>query len=216
MNNSTRPGPNQTPESSEAMNNVGTQLQLRPERFSTRPTPRLSEDAYWGRRTYHVTMVTDYRAPFMDNMQVGRFCIDALERTAASCEFSLLAYCFMPDHAHLLLQGQSDASNLISFVQRFKQVTGYHFKKQTGDRLWQASFFDRVLRKDESIEMVAGYILDNPVKDGLKADHPAYSLRGGAFHERGLAWDGAEAAPLHSSSLRLEKTKSTQQRGAYQ
>jgi hypothetical protein len=41
--------------------------------------------------------------------------------------------------------------------------------------MWQASFFDRALRKHEDLETVARYIFNNPVEAGLvqrAADYP--------------------------------------------
>ncbi len=49
----------------------------------------------------------------------------------------------------------------------WKQATGFHFKLACGRRLWQTSFYDRVLRDDESRAFVAAYILNNPVRAGL-------------------------------------------------
>jgi REP element-mobilizing transposase RayT len=34
-------------------------------------------------------------------------------------------------------------------------------------RLWQRRFFDRILRREESIERVAEYIIHNPVRKGF-------------------------------------------------
>ncbi len=62
----------------------------------------------------------------------------------------------MPDHLHLLPEGNRPIPlTSLSFVQRFKQVTGFHFKTTSGDRPWQQSFFDRVLRENEEPSAVA-------------------------------------------------------------
>jgi hypothetical protein len=36
-------------------------------------------------------------------------------------------------------------------------------------RVWQSSFYDHILRKDEDIFSVAEYILNNPVRRGMVA-----------------------------------------------
>ena len=193
----------QTPktQSSEAMNHVGTQLQLRPYGRPSRKTrPRLSDGAYTGRRTYHVTLTTNRHLAVFADLEQGRQCVDLLEDAAAKASFNLMAFCFMPDHVHLLAQGQTDRSSLIGFLQRFKQSTSFAFKREMGRSLWQQSFFDRVLRKTDEADAVADYILDYPRQDGFQTDHPAFVLRGGACHERRVA-DGAEAASVHGSSL---------------
>ena len=49
--------------------------------------------------------------------------------------------------------------------------SGYHFKQQFGQRLWQRYGFERVLRDDEQTLVVARYIVENPVRAGL-VEHP--------------------------------------------
>jgi putative transposase len=183
--------------------NVGTQLQLRPEtaRPVRKPRPRLNRADYLGRRTYHVTITANERAELLDDLEFARDCNEVLRKTAVNLRFRLLAYCFMPDHVHILLQGNWNQSDLIRFVQRFKQITGYRFKHETGDHLWQQSFRDRVLRKDENRDVVAQYILDNPSDDALPLHSPAYELRGGELYQRLLVPDGAKAASLHSVAV---------------
>ncbi len=106
-----------------------------------------------------------------------------LIRAASLSRFELLAYCFMPDHVHVMVQGQNDASDLIKFVRRFKQATGYRHKRTTGESLWQQSFFDRVLRGKNDLEIVAEYVFANPVKAGLVEEPGEYRLSGGLYFE---------------------------------
>lgn len=79
---------------------------------------------------------------------------------------SLLAFCVMPDHVHLLLRNLN-GEDVAKFVRHFKQVVGHAYKQRHGTNLWQRSFFDRAIRKDTEIAAVAHYIVDNPVKSGL-------------------------------------------------
>ena len=73
----------------------------------------------------------------------------------------------MPDHLHLLVEGQSAESDGRRFIARAKQFSGSHYKKTFGDRLWQRFGFERTLRTDEAALSVARYILENPVRAGL-------------------------------------------------
>ena len=98
----------------------------------------------------------------------------------------------MPDHVHVLVLGRSDSANLLSFVQRFKQLTGFDFRRATRRRLWQQSFYDRVLRVDEDLAHVAAYIFGNPVRAGLAGSDAEYALSGGEYFEA----DEAEASSL--------------------
>ena len=74
----------------------------------------------------------------------------------------------MPNHVHLLTEGQSEDSDGRRFIAHAKQLSGFHFKKQfAGVRLWQRYGFERTLRADESTLRVARYMLENPVRAGL-------------------------------------------------
>jgi REP element-mobilizing transposase RayT len=43
-------------------------------------------------------------------------------------QFALVAYCFMPDHVHLLVEALSESSCALRFVARTKQRTGFHLR----------------------------------------------------------------------------------------
>lgn len=80
----------------------------------------------------------------------------------------------MPDHLHLLVVGEDDKSDLKKFINLFKQKSGYWFKKSNNENLWHTSYYDHILRKEESIEQVADYILGNPLRKGLVSDFRDY------------------------------------------
>ncbi len=105
---------------------------------------------------------------------------------------ALVAYCFMPDHVHLLVYGTSETSDLRAFVVDFKKVTGFEYRQRHGRHLWQRGYFDRILRDDESTEAVVRYTLENPVRGGLAGQLGEYPLAGSDMYDlRGLlsAWD---------------------------
>ena len=77
-----------------------------------------------------------------------------------------MSYCFMPDHLHLLLSGDK-TSSLKDFMRAFKQKSSFHFKKTSGKALWQRSYYDHILRKEEDIREIALYIFRNPIRKGL-------------------------------------------------
>jgi REP element-mobilizing transposase RayT len=95
---------------------------------------------------------------------------------------TVLAYCFMPDHAHLLPEGRDD-TNLIDFMKLFKQLSGYRFKQRTSKPLWQKGYYDRVVRLEEDLEDYALYIFANPVRAGLVSDARMHGFSGGSYFE---------------------------------
>jgi len=102
--------------------------------------------------------------------------LKALQTSAIKHRFGIPAYCFMPDHLHLLAVGQRPESNLKEFAHHFKTVSGFRYKRLTGRHLWQISYHDRVLRREEDLEAVADYIWCNPVRAGLAPDAASYAF----------------------------------------
>ena len=79
-------------------------------------------------------------------------------------------YCFMPDHAHIMVKGLNDGSNSLSAISTFKHRTGMWFKRQRLDARWQRDFYDHVLRMVVDWRNQAKYIALNPVRAGLAED----------------------------------------------
>ena len=103
--------------------------------------------------------------------------VRALSETAGGYGFDVLCYCFMPEHAHVLLEGGA-TSDLREFVRVFKQTSSYRHKRSAGEPLWQRGYYDRVLREDEDSLLVARYILANPVRRRLTDDPTSYANSG--------------------------------------
>lgn len=136
--------------------------------------PRLKNFDYIGTYAYFVTILTKDRGTYFREVEVVDSLIAILVKKARSERFDVLAYCFMPDHLHLLVIGKEDNSNLKKLINLFKQESGYWFKKNYNENLWHISYYDHILRKEESIEGVAMYILENPVRRGLVSDFRGY------------------------------------------
>jgi putative transposase len=98
--------------------------------------------------------------------------------------FDVSAYCFMPDHVHLLLDATSSGSALRPFVNTWKQHTGYEHARETGVRLWQHGYYDHVLRRDEDRLAVIAYFLANPLRARLVRDLRRYPFWGSGVWDR--------------------------------
>ena len=93
--------------------------------------------------------------------------LEQFRRTAAIEQFEILAYCLMPDHAHLLVEGMSATSDLRRFAKMAKQRSGGVHRRRCGQRLWQEGYFERVLRDRDDVRSIARYIIENPLRAGL-------------------------------------------------
>ena len=139
---------------------------------------RLPAENYLGQRLYFVTLCFENRRPLGNNPRIAKWLIAKLRKYAAECEFHVHAYCVMPDHIHLLAAGAAQTSNLMKFVEAFKQETATEFQRKCGRRLWQFKYYDHILRGPESADRVACYIWLNPVRKGLCSAPAEYPFSG--------------------------------------
>ena len=141
-----------------------------------RKSPRLRDFDNVGPFAYSLTLVACDRAPVFEQATVDAT-LGCLARSCHRYDFSLHAYCFMPDHLHVLVSGRG-RSSLQAFVHHFKQLSGYRYKREHGAHLWQISYYDHVLRRDEDLQALARYIWDNPVREGLVQSRTEYPFSG--------------------------------------
>ena len=148
------------------------------------------------------------RRPHFSDARFVRFCIKTLGEEAGTHQFEVLAYCFMPNHVHLLVVGLTATSHLKPFMQQFKQITGFAFKQEQGVSLWHRSYHDRVLRQEESIHAVAAYIWANPVRGGLvqnAVDYPYSGPTERLLGEAGRLGDDEALGGQSLSSVRTDR-----------
>ena len=139
---------------------------------------RLKDFSYRGQYRYFITIRCHSQNLHFDNGSCVDKVLDILRNTANQKAFSIWAYCFMPDHLHLLIEGQTDQSNMRKFVSLFKQKTGFWFSQHRNDRLWQENYYEHVLRTDEETVPIARYIFENPVRRGFVIDYTQYPHSG--------------------------------------
>lgn len=81
----------------------------------------------------------------------------------------------MPDHAHILVEGETDAAAFVPFMTLARQRMALAYRQAARRKLWQEGYYDRVLRRDEDSVAVVRYMLNNPVRAGLvrvRSDYP--------------------------------------------
>jgi putative transposase len=139
---------------------------------------RLAHDDYVGRRWFFITMCTANRPKFFTTSKICNWFLTVLRRDIATHSFAVHAYCLMPDHAHLLLEGLESKSDLLQLVKAVKTKTSTPFAKKTGHPLWQKKFYDHILRQNDSPDDVAWYIWMNPVRAGICSRPEEYPFLG--------------------------------------
>ena len=146
--------------------------------------PRLSSFSYRGCHVYFVTCCTFRRRTWFADAGCVEDVVRHLLPLAGVHGVDVSAYCFMPDHVHLLLEATSPESGLCRLMNAWKQITGYAHMRATGSRLWQNGYYDHVLRQDEDRLKVMAYLLANPLRAGLVRDVREYPFWGSGVWDR--------------------------------
>jgi putative transposase len=146
--------------------------------MATRRPPRLTCFDYLGLYRYSLTCCTLERFAAFEDARAVSGVLSHLRQTAFRHGFALVAYCFMPDHLHVLAEGCREDASLRHFVLRFRQASGYWYSRTFRRRLWQDGYYDRVLRESEDTVSAVKYVLENPVRKGLAKSIGEYKWAG--------------------------------------
>ncbi len=139
---------------------------------------RLKGFTYVGRYAYLLTICTYQRYETFRDVDFTRMAITKLLITSTKFGFAVIAYCFMPDHVHLVVLGERDDSALRSFVKSWNTQMGFDWRQKTGGTLWQGGYRDDILWSDVSLILAARYVVMNPVREGLVNGPELYEFSG--------------------------------------
>ena len=133
---------------------------------------RLDRGLYQQRgQAFSITICTHKNIPLLK--KYGKLIFQSIMEGPLSKGSDMMAVCVMPDHVHFLLSPISE--NLIGLVGRWKGYTTHLIEmKGYKGKVWQRSFYDHALRKEEDLMKVAEYIVCNPVRKGLVRDWEEY------------------------------------------
>ena len=115
--------------------------------------------SYVGLHRYSLTFCTEGRRRLFTDAAAVDLVVQQLLRAANEQKFAVIAYCFMPDHLHLLIEGRSDDSDGRRFIRA------------------------HVLRDDEATVEVVKYIVANPVRTGLASTVEDYPFVGSLVYQ---------------------------------
>ncbi|MBI4516469.1 MAG: transposase [Deltaproteobacteria bacterium] len=91
--------------------------------------------------------------------------------------------CFMPDHLHLIVQGDTDRPDTRGAMAAFKQKSGFWLRRHRPGRAWQKDFWDHIIRCSEDLGAQVRYVAENPVRQGLARDWREYPYTGAIGHD---------------------------------
>ena len=157
-------------------------------KLPTRKHPRLNNYDYSSVGAYYVTICTQNRRCLLSHI-VGRGLAPAETNGIAYTTFGKIAetqllllehrfphlvidqYIIMPNHIHAVLvlndhaAGASPRPTIMDIVCVYKSITTIECKKNGLDgKLFQASFYDHVIRDQKDYEAITKYIYENPIR----------------------------------------------------
>ncbi len=145
---------------------------------ATEKKHRLPLDNYKGEVIATFTLcVENKKHCFTDKAIVDKF-LEILMEAKNKHDCKNVIYVFMPDHLHLILEGNSKNADTWKSVALFKQKTGFWLSKNRKEIRWQKDFYDHIHRKDEDLKKQVAYILNNPVRKNLVEDWEDYPFKG--------------------------------------
>ncbi len=153
-----------------------------------------------------LTFTTKNRNPVFDNPSFVSLALEILHHVKTIHPFRMKGYVVMPEHWHLLIHTQDGHFDRI--IHSFKRNVSFEFHKQgfCKGAIWQARYYDHVIRDDEDFRNHLDYIHFNPVHHGKTdrtAEYPFSSFH--YYMERG--WyqaDWGNMIPNHIRNMNLE------------
>ena len=119
---------------------------------------------------YFITCTTFHRKDFFSNHKFAQIVVDQWRHYESTYEFTLFAFCVMPDHYHVLL----DVGIIKTISEILNAVNSYIATLINSDignivkiKIFQGRFWDEVIRSEEMFWQKLSYILFNPYREGL-------------------------------------------------
>jgi putative transposase len=151
-------------------------------KFQTRQH-RLPDECYRGFATVAFTCCINDKKKNIARAEIVLAFSEILFKESIKLDCDVLAYIFMPDHCHILLQGKSERADTLKAIESFKQKSGFWLSKNNNEIEWQKSFFDHILRTEEETDKHMRYILENPVRKEIIEDWKKYPWKGSSVYD---------------------------------
>ncbi|MFI5211590.1 MAG: REP-associated tyrosine transposase [Ignavibacteria bacterium] len=137
---------------------------------------RLKDFPYKTGYVYFITICTFDRQPHFINKELAGFIESVIDFYINNNTIAVYCYCIMPDHIHILLSLCDEyEKGLSSWVSSFKRYINAEAENRFRIKnIWQGNYHDHVVRTNESLNNIAEYILNNPVRKGIVSEWMEY------------------------------------------
>lgn len=125
-------------------------------------------------RACHVTICSFSAQLLFINDAFTVHCMGLLESLCQKYQIFTYAYCFMPDHLHMVISVRGEKS-ILDLVRAFKSKATIDSRQYGFEgRIFQSRFYDHFIRTMKDLENEINYILLNPLRKGLTPENHGY------------------------------------------
>lgn len=124
--------------------------------------------AYLYSRKVESYLDAGHGACYMKDNRVAKVVADAL-LFFDGLRYRLASWCVMPNHAHVVVQSFKpyELSNILHSWKSFSAKESNKILNRSGD-YWQTESYDHLVRDADDFAYCVNYVLENPVKAGLR------------------------------------------------
>jgi REP element-mobilizing transposase RayT len=126
---------------------------------------------------YFITICTYNKKAHFKKTDIAEYIAQEIDyRSRVAHEANMYAHCIMPDHVHLLLKlNEGYGKSLPNWMAAFKKYNSRIMSMVFDIKpLWQANYYEHIVRKDESLISIAEYIANNPVRKNFVSQWQEY------------------------------------------
>jgi len=136
---------------------------------------------------YHILTRGNDRKKIFRYKQDYHYFLKIIKKYLAEFQISILHYCLMPNHIHLLIQAQK-AQDLPKFMQVTLQVYANYFRNKYNSVgfMFQNRYKSYLIEKQNYLLECARYIERNPLRAKLVTDLSEYNWSSLSFYIKGL------------------------------
>ncbi len=138
----------------------------------------LPREHYCGRIWGSFTICVQHRQQLFSSHSIVNHFVSILDSARERHACLVLLYCFMPDHLHLILQGQDEQSDLYATILDFKHSGGIYLWRSHSHYHLQKNFYDHLIRSANELATQLTYVAENPVRRGLVSRWQDYRFIG--------------------------------------
>ncbi|WP_350344092.1 transposase [Proteinivorax tanatarense] len=139
---------------------------------------------YQGHHYYFITTITKNRTPIFEDTIACELFLNILTYHKFNCNYNIIAFVIMPDHAHIVIQPTNEENNISLIMKKIKGSFSrcYNKKYHRHGAVFQQGFYDRIVKDEKELEKTIDYIHHNPVRSKLVSEADKYNYSSYNFY----------------------------------